>query len=147
VRKFFAHLLVFRLEQPCGWSRPRLASEPEPTPIARAHRREFHAAAESVRRAAGAAAGAESAAVAPEATASTYEPRRPYAAPALELYDELHEQHHCVALELAAWSRGMRAEPPTLPTLHVDTPVLDLEEDRVIWVRESELGKGVVALE
>jgi len=28
-----------------------------------------------------------------------------------------------------------------LPSLHWDTSVLDMEEDRVIWVRESDLGK------
>jgi hypothetical protein len=28
-----------------------------------------------------------------------------------------------------------------LPPLHWDTSVLDMEEDRVIWVRESDLGK------
>ena len=32
-----------------------------------------------------------------------------------------------------------------LPQLHWDTSVLDMEEDRVIWVRESELGKDAPA--
>ena len=32
-----------------------------------------------------------------------------------------------------------------LPQLHWDTSVLDVEEDRVIWVRESELGKDAPA--
>jgi hypothetical protein len=46
--------------------------------------------------------------------------------------------------ELQRWSRGASAgPPPSLPVLKCDTSVLDLEEDRVIWVRESELGKGV----
>ena len=36
-----------------------------------------------------------------------------------------------------------KAEAPTLPALRWDTSVLDIEEDRVIWVRESDLGQTV----
>jgi len=47
--------------------------------------------------------------------------------------------------ELQLWARGASSgAPPVLPTLQCDTSVLDLEEDRVIWVRESELGKGIL---
>ena len=31
--------------------------------------------------------------------------------------------------------------PIEVPSLRWDTSVLDMEEDRVIWVRESDLGK------
>ena len=35
--------------------------------------------------------------------------------------------------------------PLPLPALQWDARVLDVEEDRVIWVRESELGKDAPA--
>lgn len=37
-------------------------------------------------------------------------------------------------------------ESVTLPHLHWDTSVLDVEEDRIIWIRESDLGKYTVPL-
>jgi len=41
--------------------------------------------------------------------------------------------------------RLLQGEAVTLPTLHHDTSVLDVEEDRIIWIRESDLGKHAPA--
>ena len=41
----------------------------------------------------------------------------------------------------AAPAETAPAAPIELPSLRWDTSVLDMEEDRVIWVRESDLGK------
>ena len=69
-----------------------------------------------------------------------------YAQPALAIYVQLvHERGELLALmqELRAREVAPHAEVADLdlPQLHWDTSVLDMEEDRVIWVRESELGK------
>ena len=39
------------------------------------------------------------------------------------------------------YQRLSQGELVTLPTLHHDTSVLDVEEDRIIWIREADLGK------
>ena len=41
------------------------------------------------------------------------------------------------------WAAPKSDGPASLPTLRWDTSVLDFEEDRVIWVRESDLGQAV----
>ena len=41
------------------------------------------------------------------------------------------------------WAEPRAEGPAALPTLRWDTSVLDFEEDRVIWVRESDLGQAV----
>ncbi|KAL3926183.1 MAG: hypothetical protein SGPRY_003417 [Prymnesium sp.] len=47
-------------------------------------------------------------------------------------------------LQLKAALEG--GEDVSLPRLHWDTSVLDLEEDRIIWIREADLGKHTVPL-
>ena len=140
VRNFFGHLLVFRLEQPCGWAKPRLTSDPMPTPIARSLMLDFAAAAQDLRQAADAYSRGLMA-------THYWKANRPYAVAALEIYEQLRFQQGSIVQELRHWSFGKIAEPASLPVLHIDTHVLDLEEDRVIWVRESELGKGVAVIE
>ena len=71
---------------------------------------------------------------------------RVYAPAAAELYSELLGTEREMVRELAlAAGASPGGSWPTLPVLHHDTAVLDVEEDRVIWVRERDLGKAVVA--
>jgi len=219
VRSFFTHLLVFRLEQPCGWSVPRLPSEPEPTPVDPTIQRQYRQCAERLatlarmpipaRRprsttdtnsrftqsstnsthpsvlsldlsrssAASSASGRSSTTgCTEEAAAEAQQGRlgvggstllagsvsgvgiedeapllaelahlRPYAPAANALYIQLTQVRQGIQRELQLWARGASpGAPPSLPVLKCDTSVLDLEEDRVIWVRESELGKGII---
>ena len=62
-----------------------------------------------------------------------------YAPAAFELYEPDRAQRQ-LEDEVAKAAVG---EAPSLPTLRWDTSVLDMEEDRVIWVRESDLGQAV----
>ena len=153
VRSFFAHLLVLRLEQPCAWAVPRLPSEPAPAPVEPAIVRQFEAAAARLASLAVQALPAERAQERREQRGRPEQPDegrqlqqlQPYAAAALALYEQLTAVRRDMQRDLSLWSRGASsAAPPSLPTLKCDTSVLDLEEDRVIWVRESELGKGIV---
>ena len=63
-----------------------------------------------------------------------------YAPAAFELYEELDRAQRQLEDEVAKAAVG---EAPSLPTLRWDTSVLDIEEDRVIWVRETDLGQAV----
>ena len=85
-----------------------------------------------------------------------------YAASALRLYENLDAAQQYLEAEILELSTQAsastdgpagghwavpdateRRSAPTLPTLRWDTSVLDIEEDRVIWVRESDLGQAV----
>ena len=63
-----------------------------------------------------------------------------YAPAALALYDELDRTQR--QFEAMRVNGGDHASI-SLPALRWDTSVLDIEEDRVIWVRESDLGQAV----
>jgi hypothetical protein len=64
-----------------------------------------------------------------------------YAQSALQLHDELERTLAQCEAALAAGQPGDGSA--SLPALRWDTSVLDIEEDRVIWVRESDLGQAV----
>ena len=66
-----------------------------------------------------------------------------YAPAALALYTELDGAEG--ELQREARRDPFRRAAIALPALHWDTSVLDVDEDRVIWVRESDLGRQVQA--
>lgn len=74
---------------------------------------------------------------------------RVYTPAALELFNELHESQRALEAEIIARATAAAAgtpvggPPPTVPALRWDTSVLDVEEDRVIYIRESDLGQAV----
>ena len=199
VRKFFAHLAVFRLCRPCMWSLDGYGALPELPPqlVVRFERRAMRLAqiaqaytahvavavakgeAPSPSSVAPALAAASSVpavvssqsrkAVSESATTLQKDMDVPvhlycYAPYAYSLVVELEETRTqldaekvrraadaALARAKAALNVVAEAAPaaersnPTasieLPPLHWDTSVLDMEEDRVIWVRESDLGK------
>ena len=206
VRKFFAHLLVFRLQRPCGWSMPptalllRAEALPEGLAASFARRAAHLRMLAEARRASTAtaavngssghwaippgdstealqrlhSAGATGAGepqhararpprggeAAPMAAAVVEASEVPphlgvYAPAALALYEELAEAQRALEEAMARSVSGAGGAvgavgapsavegPLTLPALRWDTSVLDVEEDRVIWVRESDLGKAV----
>ena len=194
VRKFFLHLLVYRLRRPCCWSmapggQSAVTAESEiPPPLAaefdrRATRLAQIAQERSAGLEGGAPAEAEAAAAPAKATplaaaATGVElgsraremanaaremldgisiPRhlRVYAPAAHALYVELDAAQTRLEAEMHGasfgaadaafghWAAPKSDGPASLPTLRWDTSVLDFEEDRVIWVRESDLGQAV----
>ena len=59
-----------------------------------------------------------------------------------------HDHRNCfVAIQAVRlmYTRLGRGEAVSLPALHHDTSVLDVEEDRIIWIREADLGKHAPA--
>ena len=79
-----------------------------------------------------------------------------YAPAACALYEELDASQQQLEAAISSAITGALAQPGAteadaaaaaapyaVPALRWDTSVLDIEEDRVIWVRESDLGQAV----